>query len=1130
MDTGATCSFLSNKLLHNWAAPDLGRTELPIRLADGTLRKLEWKWEAHVKVAGRSIPITFYILPGSAEEVILGLDFLSAASASFRIGQHAATLRFDSDYETTANQQEHGLALAPWSTRITCDAPVRRGPASVENITGTETPRQASGVCQTRVFTQAGSEDKRTESALEAKRSGNKDNQRPASTRGFPGTVSNLSEPAPDKEGDELPSQVGTRCCQVDSSLSAALPVSQPGGGSLADVPEDQQARIRGFLQGEIQKFERLKGTTDILEHRIIMKDDRPVKQRYYPRNPAMQAVIDEQVSELLDKGCIEPSHSPYSSPIVLVRKKNNTWRMCIDFRQINARSIPDAYPLPRIHHILNRLRNAQFISCLDLKNGYWQIPMAKDSRPFTAFTVPGRGLFQWKVMPFGLHSAPATFQRALDQVLGVDLEPYAFAYLDDIVVTAQSLEEHIRILKEVFRRLQAARLRINPDKCEFFKAQVKYLGHLVTREGIRTDPDKVAAIRELPAPRNIKELRRCLGMASWYRRFVPEFSRIVQPMTNLLKKEKKFVWQPEQQEAFDLLKRKLTEAPVLACPDFSQTFTLQTDASDVGIGAVLTQEIEGHERVIAYASRKLTGAEVNYSATEKECLAIIWGIHQMREYLEGYKFVVVTDHLALKWLNSIQSPTDRIARWALDLQQFQFEIRYRKGKNNVVADALSRQPVEGRTGSVDDTVYRIMVDSGVAYRCKWWSAMEKAVRERPETVPDYSLVNGQLYRRMPLSFDDEGDSWKLCVPRELREQVLRENHDAPAAGHLGIRKTGSRIASRYYWPRMFKDVGRYVRACESCQRFKTSQQKPAGKMLTSIPDEPWSVVCADFMGPLPRSKHGNTTLLVLVDKFSRWTELVPLRSATTEHLQKAFRERILARFGSPKVFLSDNGTQFTSRKFRAFLEAIGVRHQFTAPYTPQENATERVNRTVKTMIAQYTEGDHRGWDETLPELQLALNTAVSEVTGFSAAFLVQGREPRLPSTLFDSATLGGSEAVPAVYKGQRLQEIFQLVRHHLQVAQQQQAKYYNLRRRDWKPEIGQRVWIRDHPLSNAADKFAAKLAPKYIGPFVVTNFVSPVIVEAQLQGSRKVRRAHVQDLKPCYLDDDRAESPAGDQ
>ncbi|KAL7725112.1 hypothetical protein ACLKA6_018821 [Drosophila palustris] len=311
-----------------------------------------------------------------------------------------------------------------------------------------------------------------------------------------------------------------------------------------------------------------------------------------------MKRIIDEQVDELLKNICIKPSKSPHSAPIVLVGKKTVDVRMCIDYRQLNANSIPDAYPLQRIHHILERLRNAKYISTLDLKSGYWQIPMARGSREYTAFTVPGRGLFHWKVMPFSLHSAPATFQRALDSVIGPDMEPFAFAYLDHIIVSGASLEEHVRNLGEVLGRLRQANLRLNRAKCKFFRRSLVYLGHVISGEGIHTDPDKIAAVRELQPLANCRELKSCLGTASWYRRFVPNFADIVQPMSLLLKKGQKWNCKQEQQAAFEELKVRLSEAPLLACPDFSEKFVLQTDASDCGLGAVLAQRSRTGDRL----------------------------------------------------------------------------------------------------------------------------------------------------------------------------------------------------------------------------------------------------------------------------------------------------------------------------------------------------------------------------------------------------------------------------------------------------------------------------------------------------------------------------------------------------
>lgn len=306
-----------------------------------------------------------------------------------------------------------------------------------------------------------------------------------------------------------------------------------------------------------------------------------------------MQEIIDDEVSKMLAQGVIEESASPWSSPVVIVEKKNNKYRFCIDFRKINDVTEKDAYMLPQVNATIDKLRNAKYITTLDLKDGYRQIPLSEESKPITAFTVPGRGLYQFKVLPFGLHSAPATFQRLLDRVIGADLEPRVFVYLDDIVILGSNLGEHVETVKEVFRRLQQANLKINPENFQVMRDEIKYLGHVINQDGIHTDPEKIKAITEITVPQNVKEVRRSVGMVSWYRRFIPDCAHTTRTLTKLLKKKQSWQWTEEQQNAFDKLKAQLVSAPILTSPDFTQPFILRTDASNEGLGAVLIQNTE---------------------------------------------------------------------------------------------------------------------------------------------------------------------------------------------------------------------------------------------------------------------------------------------------------------------------------------------------------------------------------------------------------------------------------------------------------------------------------------------------------------------------------------------------------
>ncbi|XP_045482795.1 uncharacterized protein LOC123686605 [Harmonia axyridis] len=455
---------------------------------------------------------------------------------------------------------------------------------------------------------------------------------------------------------------------RVEQVTKKAIEI-QAAAEHLLDLTGEQRTRLESFLTEELGKFTQLSGTTDLIEHKIRLKPGiEPIKQRYRPQNPKMQEIFDQEVDRMLEERVIEPSKSPWSSPVVLVKKKDGKYRFCIDFRAVNEASVKDAYPLPYISGILDKLRRARYISTIDLKQGYWQIPLETESRPITAFTVPGRGLYQFTVMPFGLHASPATFQRFLDTIIGPEMEPKAFAYLDDIVVLGETFEEHLENLQEVFQRLREAKLRLNPDKCEFVRKSLKYLGHVVTSDGICTDPDKVSAIVAFPAPKTVRE----------------------------------------------------------------------TDASDVGLGGALTQTIKGEERVIAYVSRTLNAAEKNYSVSEKECLAIVFAIEKLRPYLEGFRFTVISDHMSLKWLNSIKSPSGRIARWAVFLQQFDFEVQYRRGSLNKLADSLSRNPLP--------TLNCVQLKE-TDIQCKWYKNKFQEVEKGPEHCPDYSIIDGRLHR-----------------------------------------------------------------------------------------------------------------------------------------------------------------------------------------------------------------------------------------------------------------------------------------------------------------------------------------------------------------------------------------------
>lgn len=853
------------------------------------------------------------------------------------------------------------------------------------------------------------------------------------------------------------------------------------------ELSDDQKHELDSVVDKLFQDLPEGLGCTHLVEHKITTTSP-PIKQRNYPVSPVIQQHIDGEIDQMLADGVIEPSKSPWSSPIILVKKKNNTYRFCIDYRKLNQVSIPDAYPLPYISSILDKLRNANYLSSVDIKSAFWQVPMEENSKQYTAFST-SRGLFQFRRMPFGLHSSPATFQRLVDTVLGVELEPFVFVYLDDIIILTPTFEKHLEILEEVFNRLKNAGLRLGRDKCQFCRPELKYLGYVVDNNGLHVDPDKISAILEIPTPRNVKEVRRILGMTSWYRRFVKNFSSLVTPLTNLLRKNKPFIWTSECDDSFKKIKEALVSAPVLGCPDFSLPFTIYTDASGYGVGAVLTQQHEDGEQAIAYISRSLNKNERNFTTTERECLAVIYAIERFRAYVEGAKFTVVTDHYSLKWLKELKSPTGRLARWSLRLQQYDYEVIHRKGSEMALPDALSRAV------PVIDEVQSDKIDN-FDTKDKWYRKLKDKIAEHPLNYSQWRTHNGKIWKyvKAPYPALSTENEWKEVVPKELRKNIIEENHCPPTCGHAGIYKTYDRLCQRYYWPKMKQDVTNFVRKCEICIQVKVEQKGPAGLntgTTTSSIAKPWEAISCDLMGPFPRSSKGNCYIFVVVDLFSKFVVMVPLRSATSTAVTKFLEDNVILMFGTPKFIICDNGVQFKSKEFTNCVRDYGSKILYTPNYTPRCNPTERVNRVLKTMLCCYVGNNHRHWDKDLQKIACAIRTAKHESTQLTPYFINFGREIEIKGKETNTDT----NEVPEIDVEKRNEsenrsksfgQVFADVKKRLKVAYEKSKHTYNLRRRPVELHPGQLVWKRNYILSDATKYFTAKLAPKYVGPFKV--------------------------------------------
>lgn len=859
-------------------------------------------------------------------------------------------------------------------------------------------------------------------------------------------------------------------------------------------------------------------GRTDLIRHSIDVGQATPIKQRFYPVSPAVEKVMYKEVDRMLSLGVIEPSQSAWSSPMRLVLKPNKV-RLCLDARRVNAVTKKDAYPLPSIEGIFSRLPKAHLISKLDLKDAYWQIALDEESKALTAFTIPGRPLYQFVVMPFGLCNAPQTMCRLMDQLIPNDLRHSVFGYLDDLVIVSENFEGHLEILVRIASQFRKANLTLNISKSKFCVTKANYLGYVIGQGGIATDPEKVSAIQKWPVPKNLKQVRGFLGLAGWYRRFIENFSSVVFPITELLSSKKKFVWTRQADSAFRTVKMLLTTAPVLANPDFSKKFYLHCDASDYGIGAVLVQlDDEQQERPIAYMSRKLNSAQRNYSVTERECLAALEAIRKFRCYIEMQDFEVVTDHSSLVWLMRQPNLSGRLARWALELQTYRFEVSHRKGRDHIVPDALSRIP-EGDVSALEITGPEVDLASP-HFSDEDYADLKRKVTENSSAYPDVKVVDQFVYIRTEHYTGDKSQeqmSWKLWIPMGLREQVISRAHDSPICSHGGICKTLELIRRHFYWPGMVRDVRKYLNGCEVCKSTKHPNfvmKPPMGNQVIAV--RPFQRLYIDLLGPYPRSKSGFIGLLIVLDQLTKFHWLYPLRKFTSSKIQEYLESQIFHVYGVPEEIISDNGSQFKAGEFDAFLTSYGIRHVFTAVYSPQANASERVNRSVIAGIRAYLRQDHRLWDEKLSFISCSLRNSYHQSIGntpyralFGMNMVTHGSSYSLLRNLRIL-----DEPCATMNRDDQLQIVRHDIRRKMKLACERNQERYNLRTRVPNFCVGQEVFRRNFAQSNFAKGLNAKLMPVFLKARIREKLGRHYYVLEDLQG-KTIGTFHAKDIRP---------------
>lgn len=898
-------------------------------------------------------------------------------------------------------------------------------------------------------------------------------------------------------------------------------------------LTSDQRTQLNAMLMRRADRFAKEGPPTEYATHRLkIDAKQEPIACPPYRMSPGKRAILDQEVQKLLDADVIEECDSPWAANVVLVTKKDGGVRLCVDYRKLNAVTEPDRYPLPRIEDVLHAAKNTSFMTTCDLRSGYFQIAVEPEDRDKTAFVSP-LGCHRFKRMPMGLRNSGATFQRLMDRFKsGKELANVSLlAYLDDIIILSESFPKHLEDLNAVFDRLEMYNLRINREKSCFARESVKFLGHVIVPGGIKTDPEKTLAIADMTAPQNVKQVKTFLQTSSWFRRFIPNYAGIAKPLSDLLKKDSTWAWSSKQQEAFERIKHLLITAPILRQADETKPFTLRTDSSGYCLGAVLMQG-EGHdERPVEYASRMLNSAERNYNTTEREALAVVWAVTKFRGYIEGSEVVIKSDHQPLRWLMTVKSPSGRLARWALTLQEYNLRIEYIPGKANAIADTLSRPPcadvvdcdlglaeVDIPSRSPMDVRENQLKDPEVRKIVEDLEDVDDPFRGRCWSDRGFILSDGILYRYGPEECEEETAC--LVIPEHERDSILVEYHDAPTAGHLGVERTLDRMKSKYYWPGMRQTVAAHLKRCVECQRYKADNRKPAGLLQTPATNRRFEVVAVDLFGPLPETAEKNKWILIVEDTCSRWVELFALQNATSSDCAKTLITEVFLRYGVPRRVVSDNGVQFISEVMQQVCHSFGITQSLSPVYHPQANPVERKNRDLKPQLAILVGKDHDTWDIHLPAIRFAMNSAVTSSTGYSPAYLTFGREIRAPADVIaDMRSIVESENVVTSLTPylRRISRVLFDAREVHEKVQATQKRYADEGRRpapDYSP--GDLVLLKTQGSNDTISGQTPKFIPRRDGPYRVREIVSPTTyILERTSNDEMLGRYHVSLLTP---------------
>lgn len=845
----------------------------------------------------------------------------------------------------------------------------------------------------------------------------------------------------------------------------------------LRNVPEEYRTYEKLFseeLETKVPQHSRW-------DHEIWLKSEDLPFQKIYNLNEKELNTLKEYLETELAKGNIRISTSSAGFPVMFVPKKNGKLRLVVDYRRLNALTIKDRTPLPLITELKDRLQGKQIFTALDLKGAYNLIRIKEGDEWKTAFRTKF-GLFEYLVMPFGLTNAPATFQRMINNVLRQYLDVFVICYLDDILIFSDNEEEHKEHVHKVLKALQDANLLVEPEKSHFHVREVDFLGHTITPGEIRMERKKISAVADWPIPKTVKEVQSFLGFANYYRRFIKDFSKIANPLTELTKKERKFIWAPNVQKAFEQLRNAILSEPVLVMFDPNKEIELETDSSDFALGGQIGQrDDQGKLHPIAFYSHKLHGAELNYPIYDKEFLAIVNCFKEFRHYLMGsmHQIKVYTDHQNISHFATTQELNRRQLRYAEYLCEFDFVIIHRKGSDNGRADAISRRP-DYDTGTVKTTEQLLEKN-------------EKGEYQFTQPTQTLGWIQAKEVKEIP------GEP----------EEFIREFHGHPIHGHQGVTKTLKRLLQQGYKVKRTL-VDKIVRQCDICARTKARRHKPYGELQPlEVAEAPWSSITMDFITKLPLSEEPSTgifydSIMVIVDRLTKFSIYLPYRESTdAEVMAYIFYDRIVRERGLPREILTDRGTTFASKFWQALMAHMGINHRLTTAFRPQaDGQTERMNQVIEQYLRCYINYEQNDWVEKLPCAQLAYNTAYNESTKLTPSDANFGYTP----VAYHNARQTEIVNPTAIIKSEDLKNVHNELRTELEFVSKRMQRYYDPKKMAGPTfKEGDMVYLSTKNITTKRPSH--KLDFKYIGPYRIIRKISKNNYELDLPAKVRLHK-----------------------